>query len=44
VGWSKEMEDAANDLLCKIHNPLKRLFGHKKIGNWPITEADTDFC
>ena len=19
-----------NDLLCKVHNPLKRLFGHEK--------------
>ena len=22
--------DSGNDLLCKVHNPLKRLFGHER--------------
>ena len=28
---------SGNDLLCKLHNPLKRLFGHEKsaIGRLP---------
>ena len=34
---------SGNDLLYKVHNPLKRLFGHEKIGIRPITEADTNF-
>ena len=34
-------QTSGNDLLCKVHNPLKRLFGHEK--NQTITEADTNF-
>ena len=26
----KHMSGTGNDLLCKVHNPLKRLFGHEK--------------
>ena len=37
------MAGTGNDLLCKVHNPLKDCLVMKKIGNRPITKADTDF-
>ena len=37
-----EIKDVLKFTGNKVHNPLKRLFGHE-IGNRLITEADTDF-
>ena len=30
----KHMSGTGNDLLCKVHNPLKRLFGHEKSADY----------
>ena len=30
VGQKYQIKIPENDLLCKVHNPLKRLFGHEK--------------